>query len=813
MLSLLLRSQLRFAVRTPLSTLSALLGLTLGIASVVSVHLICERIVASLDQAIPVHLQSASHVAHQPSLNADDYFALRARWRSGELATVQAMAPLLEGEIELASVPSGRLQVYGIDWLAWLAGNRGVDNASPPASEIAPLSNQVLVSAALNWPIGSKQTVAGMSVQVADQLPAEPGLTDTAALYTDIAVAVDLLGPAAQPRLSAVLLQVVDPLARVRRLLARLLPGVDAGLPPPNAPDLGPHWRLQALDGELPEQSFGRSVLFNLGALGSLSLVVAWFLMFQTALLWLRRQQRVFRLLRDQGVNESTAFLVFCLAMLTLGLIAGVLGIWFGQYLASELITQFSVTAAEPFRFANLSPWLWLKAGASALAVPLLSALLAFRITRRDASALQRAGSIGRWLFVCLAGVLTLVLLLRPETGLFGAFTAILLACVIATTLLLPLIRLLRQRWLQPVEHARGLSLRMGARELLWYPSELGAALAALTLAVATSIGIGTLVESFRLDFVRMLEQRLADDIRVEGPAEPLQQLYQQLSEQQVALTMYTYGRARTRVQGKPLLLGRSQLDARGAARYGLQRALGADEVMLNQRAARGLGLTIGETLLISEHEMRVAHVFPGYGDASLRALIAQQNGRGEPGHRSQGAMQRSPRFELYRLGLATPEPEAVAARVQAEHPTLTVGLRSDARQRAVAIFDRTFAITRSLTWVALFVAAVGLYSAMVALGLTQSHTRTLLMYLGQRRRDRWLYVSGRALAVGLVTVILAVPLGLLLGAMLCYAVNPRGFGWSVPMTVHGSMIYPPLALALLAAFTAGLVGDRREAV
>ncbi len=807
MLKLLLLSQLRFAWRTPLSTLSALLGLTLGIASVVSVHLICERIVASLDQAIPAHLQRVSHVATRSALQDSHYFALRERWRSGELSQVLALAPLLEGEISSLEAEDLQLQlrVYGVDWLAlFSAGQRSAGPATMSLSS-APLYDQVLVNTAVDWPVATERRIAGRTVQVVGRVGASDGPLADPAIYVDIALAVDLLGASSAERLSAVLLQVADPLIGLRRFLSSVLPGVEAGLPSPEAPDLGPGWHVQALGSEMPQQSFGRSVLFNLGALGTLSLVVAWFLMFQTALLWLRRQQRVFQLLRDQGVSVRWQFLVFALAMLLLGLAAGLLGVLVGQQLAELLIAKFSAEPSAPAATFVLSPWLWLKAALSATVVPLLSAALAYRVTRQERGEQTSTNGWLRWLGILVATVLMLSLLRSPQSGLFGAFAAILLACIVAVALLMPLIRLLRTRWLLPNRTVHGLTLRMGARELLWYPNELGAALGALSLAVATSIGIGTMVDSFRVDFVRMLEQRLADDMSIEGPPAELAQVQVALEDSAMEVSLHWYERARVRVAGQPLVLGRSVMDARGAARYGLARALAADEIMLNQRASSALGFELGDSLTIADQSLQVAHIYPGYGDAELRALVGSQT-------RLRNEFQTAPiAFERYRLGVETAQAEALHGQLQAAYPQLSVELRTAARARAVAIFDRTFAITRSLTLVALLVAAVGLYSAMVALGLTQSHTRTLMLYLGQRGLDRILYVSGRALAVALVTVLIAVPLGLLLGAMLCYAVNPRGFGWSVPMTLQWPAIFLPVVLALLAAFAAGLAGDRRE--
>ncbi|MFK7912782.1 MAG: hypothetical protein AB8B93_02610 [Pseudomonadales bacterium] len=805
MIALLLRSQLRFGWRAPFSTLSALLGLTLGIASLVAVHLLCERIVASLDRAVPAHLQVVSHLAFAPELGAKDYFALRQRWRAGTLSEITAMAPLRQGQLIHGDAS---VMVYGIDWIALASAGSTVFGGQGPGFP-PPLANQVVAAEELGWATGARPMLAGQRLTVAAVVPTPQGISTTPVLYTDIALAVDLLAGSDPSRLSAVLLQVQDPLTGLRRMLSQLLPGVEAGLPPVAAPQLGPGWRVVSLRSEMPEQVFGRSVLFNLGALGLLSLVVAWFLMLQTALLWLRRQVPVFALLRDQGVPASAQFCVFALTMILLGVLAGCFGLALGRWLASFLMAQFATPQGAEAVALVPGAALLLKTALSAVVVPLLSAALAWRLVL-----VARSGSLRFGVLLLVLGLssATALWLARPGSdSLLGAFAAILIVCALAVALLPLVVAALRRLWMRsgtaaPDSLWGSLNLRMGVRELLWYPRELSAALGALSLAVAISIGISTMVDSFRDDFVRMLDQRLVDDVGLQGDSQTLAAAAEWLQTQpDLAGHSYHYQQAQVRVAGQPVQIGRSLLDVRGAQRYGYDRGLGATELLLNQRASRALQKQAGDTLEVGGQTFTAVHVYPGYGDAQLKLLIGAQ----APPLRDEAGAPVT--FTLESLGVVSDDAQATTAALQARFGALNVRSQQDIRSRSVAVFDQTFAITRSLTLVALLVAAVGLYSALVALGLTQSRTRTLLQYLGQNATERLLYVCGRALAVALITVLIAIPLGLTVAALLCYVVNPRGFGWSVPLQLQWQAIVWPLALAVLAALVAGLMGDRRE--
>ncbi len=90
---LLAKSQMRFLLRVPWSALTALVGLTLGVASVVAVHQISAGVDGSLRDTTPPHLTEVTHLLDAPGLDADGYFSLRARWRLGEYPEIAAMAP------------------------------------------------------------------------------------------------------------------------------------------------------------------------------------------------------------------------------------------------------------------------------------------------------------------------------------------------------------------------------------------------------------------------------------------------------------------------------------------------------------------------------------------------------------------------------------------------------------------------------------------------------------------------------------------------------------------------------------------------
>jgi len=131
---------------------------------------------------------------------------------------------------------------------------------------------------------------------------------------------------------------------------------------------------------------------------------------------------------------------------------------------------------------------------------------------------------------------------------------------------------------------------------------------------------------------------------------------------------------------------------------------------------------------------------------------------------------------------------------------------RSALRALALEVFDRTFAITRALTLVALIVAVAGLYNAMMALRLNQRASAALLDALGLSAGERRWIALARGGALGLFAVLLALPLGLFIGVALCEVINPRAFGWSVTLSVATADWALPMGLGLIAAIAASVM-------
>lgn len=756
----------RFLARTPWSSAMALFGVTLGVISIVSVHLISASISQRLDGLVPDQLAGFSHFLHRTDISSSHYFELRRAWRKGELEGVTAIAPLID---ETTDIDGSAVRVIGVD-----------------------LFNPALVPDAASRDVNFDW----LGVWVDESLTGSVnrpvnGVLDAPAgtLITDIGPAQEILGWP-DTRLSFLGVQIIDPFRQPIDLLENLLPGFGSGFPS-RAPavTLPAGWQLVTIAEQHPAREFGKSVLFNISALGLLALLVAWLLIYQVAVSWLRRLWPVFERLHVLGADWSLLRHYFLVGMIILATVSSVLGIVLGLLLAEWLLK-----AAMPFENIDLQldAWVIIKALGSSLSVCVLGGLFAFhRAEQKPSSQLPALVTI------CLLLLAAAYCVVEPATGLAGGFFCIAILSLASGFIVVPLLRTLRRfsGWIRGPYLAR-----LSLRESIWYPQEVGVALAGLILAVATAIGVGLMVESFRADFASMLERRLDYDLIAEGDHESLTALAPMIVANPSVNRHQVYRDSEIRLQGLPVSLRVASVDDQEARRYGDFAALLAGEVLLSEQAANVLGLSAGDTLDADGLGLSVAGVFSGFGDVQPRLVVDQSNALAAAASR------------IDSIGIKASDPEALMTRVRADFPDIELRLQTEIRRAAMDTFDQTFAITTVLIAIALLVATISIYIAVTSMRLNRRTGSRLLLTLGINRAESVGMDFALGTGIGVVALALALPLGLLFGWILCSVINPRAFGWTIELQLVGSALLQPVLMGLGAAIIAGLLrGGRAE--
>lgn len=798
---LLLKSQLRFGVRHPVGSAASIVGVTVAVLAVVTVHLVGHSIRDDLDD---FSIAGHTHVATPETRDESRYFELRRRWRGSDPApeagsratgpdwarSVVAMFPVIEGYVEIQGQPR---RIVGLDPVAASGLGGGALTASRPDTDYDRfmIDDAVMASSATARDIAAAGgLIAGFPVDVLEAA--------TAVILADLPTAQRLLGR--ENEIDAVWLRLADARSRLLDWLDQLLPGIAASLPRYTDPVID-GYEVTAANRWNPSRRFADAILFNLGMLSLLCLLMAAFIAFQASASNAARRRTEHERLLAIGASRSTLKWVSGVEGLAIGVVGAVAGLALGFVVADELLhaalpepTATTPDAAPDDRQAlALDGWV---VGKSLACGVLASAFGPLAEGRFAKNARLRLGLALVALAVAAIGLV--------DGALGAAYVALAAICAVHVVYVVPL----AGSAAGPLARlGRSLASRANLRGTAARSSEIRLALGALSVAAAVAIGMGLMVESLRRDFTEMLDVRLAHGIYVQTASDVSQSELDALREMEGVREARRYGDVSARARHGPVAVRIAELDAYEIARYGLDGTIGR-QGMINEVGARLIGMGPGDVvdLVVAGRSVpvEIAHVFRDFGAAAPRVIL--------------------PMSFLTELGATSVSWRRVAVRANpgaARKLTATLGERygadrvsnhDDIRAAAVAVFDRTFVVSRSLAAMALVVAAIGLYAALTSLQTGRSREFRLLSAVGHTRAELWRLALSQTVVLGATALIAALPLGLAIAWVLCDFVNPAAFGWSINLRVDVASITGPLLLGVLAACAAGALPAYRVA-
>ncbi len=832
-MSSLSRASLRYLWRHPWQLVLAVLGIALGVAVVVSVDLTNESVRRAFDLSVQAVAGEASHQIIGGPSGLDETLYTQLRVELG----MRDSAPLID---IYGKARASTLHVVGIDPLAEIPfRGRFVKQQDAAVRTLLSTPGTVLMDAStarrldLSVDDRFKITVGGHAHEI--QLVGLFGSHDSNPAALDSLVITDIATVQAisnQPgRLSRIDLKLRNDngtAAVLKRIHSILQPGarvVDA--------ESRSHALLQMT----------RAFRTNLTAMSLLALVVGMFLIYNTVTFAVLQRRGLIASLRLLGVTRGQVFRLILGETLLLGLIGSVLGLLIGFTLAQGLVHLVTRTVNDHYFVLTVGelvimPWPLLKGLALGVVATLLAALLpAVEAARTEPhAALQRSGIevrarslVPRLAMTGLALTLgALVLLVLPSRSLLLGF-AVLFLMILGLTLMSPLVvSWLTHAVLPLAGRLFGIQTRLALGGVVASLSRTGVAIAALMLAVATTVGVGVMVDSFRSTVEQWLSSTLRADLYVSAPG---------LStiRPEMALDMAVLERVRE-VPGVAAISTGSQIMVESDGRLIELFALGLGHSILPRYPLKAgdpgqvwpaflanRGVLISEPLAWHQR-LTIGDLIPIHTDTGIRAFPVLGIYYDYSSEQGEVLMQRSlyeQHFEdhaVSALGLYL-SPDADLQRVielvrDATLDTQYLMVRSNrtVRETSLAIFDRTFAVTNVLRLLAVIVAFIGILSAFMALQLERVRELGVLRATGFTPGQVTGMVTAQTGFMGFTAGLLAIPTGLVLAEILIEVINRRSFGWSMKTVVSADVFLQALALALVAAILAGLYPGWRMA-
>lgn len=827
MTRLLDRAGRRFLARHPWQYALAVAGVALGVAVVLGVDLAGASARRAFDASRELVTGRATHQVLPLDGRLDESLYVSLRHGLG----LRTSAPVVEAGVTL---PDDRpATLLGLDPFAEgpfrrpLAADTGaVDVAAlltRPGAAVISRELAGTLGLGLGSPLPVTGPAGGVTLEIVGLLEphadAAAALSDT--LFADVSTAqeaLDMVGVLSRLDL------VLSP-AEARRV-ARALPA-SAEL-------------VEAASRSAATYAMTRAFRLNLTALSLLALLVGAFLIYGTLSFLVVRRTRTIGVFRSLGVDRRGIAGSVLREALWVGVPGTIAGLALGTLLGAGL-TGLVVRTIDDLYFRlrvdalSLAGWPFLKAAAMGVGASLLAALgPALEATRIPPRAVLSRASMERRVRARLpwqlagagvALVLAAVLLVAGGdslavsfAGLFGVFAAAALAVPAGTAALMTAIE-------RALPATAPLPLSMALRGTTASLSRTGVAVSALAVAVATVIGVGLMVASFRASVDDWLARTLVADIylsvdrdwcRDAGGVDAFAAALEGLPES--GLVTFSQ-RRRLPSRGEEIRLWavdpgpdglRSEILAGDPATARARFAAG-EAVLVSEPWARRRGTSVGDRLRLptpaGPRSFPVVGVFRDYtsdrGVVALhrdayRALWDDDCAEGIGVHAA--------------AGTAPAELRAAIQRVVPPGSGMRLAANAELKAASLAVFDRTFTITRVLQLLVGLVAFLGILSALQALQLERTREHAVLRAVGWRPAQLRALVTTQTGLLGLAAGLFAMPLGIALAALLVFVVNRRAFGWSMRFELGPAELAVGLGLALAAALLAGLAPAWRVA-
>ncbi len=809
------RAWLRDARIHPWQTGLSMLGIALGVAVVIAIDIANHSARSSFTQANEIVSGRTTHriVGGPQGIHESLYRRLRV-----DLG-ITASAPIVEGLVRSADGEQ-RLRILGIDpFSASDFQNYANDNQTIDWTALLTKPYSGFVSAttaqSLNLSAGDmlELVASGKEVffDVLHVIKTQDEVQRNAlhkVLLTDISTAQEILGKTGV--LSSIELIVEDETAleNIRSVLpadVQLLTSASRG----NA-----------------QRQMTHAFQINLTALSLLALVIGMFLIYNSMSFAVLRRRPQIGMLRAIGVSRRQVFNTIMMEAAMIGVVASIAGILLGVFLAQGLLQLVTRTIND--LYFNLSSTVFDINGFTLLKGILLgfgATLAAAAMPAYDATNIPPRAVIGRselehrtrnitalafrsGIVLVIVSLLLFVFGGGIVTGFAGLFFLILGYALISPSVAERMSR---------IRMPSGLLPRLALRNIGKSLSRTGVAIAALTVAVSTTIGVGVMIGSFRYTVEQWLSGQLRADVYFavsssEGTA--LAPEFTAQIEKLEGVDKLTHGRW-FKLETENQTTNVFAVDAYRPAFDGFALKKGEretawnlfteqDHVLITEPFAFHRQLEVDDSVILhtanGPHEFPIAGIYYEYG--SDQGLVTMNFDTFKKYWNDTTANSAA----LYLNQSANAE--SIAALIE-NHPlaplNLAVRSNSGLLKASMTVFDRTFTITSVLRFLAIIVAAVGIFAALMCYQLERAREFSVLRTLGLTPFQLWRLIEIESGIMGAIAGVLAVPLGLLTALVLIRIVNQRSFGWTMQYSIEPTVLLQAVVLAVGAALLAGI--------
>lgn len=842
----LLRVMLRHIRRRFTQSLLLVIGVMIGVAMMVSIDIANNSARTAFDLSTEAIVGRATHdITGGPrGFNEKIYTDIRTQigW--------QDIAPIVTDFAIVEEFDQQPLRVFGIDPFAeapfrnYITAEGTIDVGNDEAGADLVALGRFLIepnTALLGNDLAEQYGIApgdNITVQYGDRIETiniigllnpSDALTRQALqslLITDISTAQELL--AMSGRLTAIDLIIDEDTSAGKQAIA----DIAALLPPGLALD------TTATRGNAVQEMTAAFEL-NLTALSLLALVVGMFLVYNTVTFSVVQRRPVLGIMRSLGVTRRQTFFLIWTEAALLAFVGSILGLGLGILLGRFTVDAVTQTVNDSYFTVNVTqmevtPFILIKGLVVGVGAALLASLLpAYEATfTPPTSAIRRSDLEQRMLklvpYITGIGIATALLgALLLNTDILVINLAAVFMIIIGLAFMTVLATIVLANAMLPATGAvGGLVGRIAPRSILRNLSRTSIAITALMLSVSVIIGVTTMVGSFRITVQDWLFDTLSADLFISQPNATGDLATIPLDDDIIGTVQAIDGIDRV------TYVRVAEVRSPDFEREVQLNAIMSDIAEGDRKITESINVSYDELFnqVINGRGLLMSEVFANTRDIEWRndltLTLVTDNGPTE--FPVLGIYQDFASIEgVVLIGIETYRTEwnddsisSLAAYIEDDADIdivqqdltetlagtgLLVQSNKELRDSAIAVFDRTFAITSALNLLATVVAFIGILSALMALQIERRREIGIMRANGLTRGQLFRLTFWETGIMGTIAGVVAMPVGLVLSIILIYIINLRSFGWALEINLRAEFFLQAFAVSIIAALLAGI--------
>ncbi len=585
-------------------------------------------------------------------------------------------------------------------------------------------------------------------------------------------------------------------------------------------------------------KSITKSFDTNLLALSLLALLVGLYLIYNMMTFSIHRRKNLFGTLRAIGVTKNEIFSLVLVEGLLIGLLGAILGIILGMLLAyfllglisSTINYQFFSSSPNTIEFETTIIYQALILGISGSIVSvLIPAWSASRIQPREL--IDIYGKYSTYnnyhiilfflgLLLCSIGYL---ITLAPLTNLIIGFIAMFLVIVglsltvpTITQMVLVVMSLILEKIGRPT------IITLSVETIKNSLNTIAICIAALSVSIAMTIGIGCMIQSFRATVEEWLDQSLVADIYIAPPTLGFGQDLKGIDDEFIRYASdipeinYISQLGSYEIFKDGYLLNLIVVDSaekifddvvqlkEGEKKDIWKDFIQTDSILISEPLAFQKDIKLNDSFdILTDKGLKSFNVRGIYYDYSSTSGIAMVSKQVYDNYWNDS------KVTSLALYLNDPEKsESVSNELLDKLDTdwdLQIISSKKLNDASMEIFDKTFEITFVLRSISLIVAFIGILGAISAIILSRAREFSILKSIGFTNNQLRSIIGNQTLIIGIISGLISIPLGIIITNLLIQIINKQSFGWSIPMQLLPSVFIEGIIVAILSAVLASI--------